>query len=74
MTDSGTKCAWVIHESKAVQIHVHHSNRRYLYVPRVPGSVKNPHNMFATNKLVRRFPIVYALEVFLIDSFVSFYK
>ena len=30
--------------------------------------------MFATNKLVRRFPIVYALEVFLIDSFVSFYK
>ena len=23
VTDSGTKCAWVIHESKAVQIHVH---------------------------------------------------
>ena len=44
VTDSGTKCAWVIHESKAVQIHVHHSNRRCLYVPRVPGSVKNPHN------------------------------
>ena len=44
MTDSGTKCAWVIHESKAVQIHVHHSNRRCLYVPRVPDSVKNPHN------------------------------
>ena len=44
MTDSGTRCAWVIHESKAVQIHVHHSNRRCLYVPRVPGSVKNPHN------------------------------
>ena len=43
MTDSGTKCAWVIHESKAVQIHVH-NNRRCLYVPRVPGSVKNPHN------------------------------
>ena len=42
--DSGTKCAWVIHESKAVQIHLHHSNRRCLYVPRVPGSVKNPHN------------------------------
>ena len=39
--DSGTKCAWVIHESKAVQIHLHHSNRRCLYVPRVPGSVKN---------------------------------
>ena len=43
MTDSGTKCAWVIHESKAVQIHAH-NNRRCLYVPRVPGSVKNPHN------------------------------
>ena len=23
VTDSGTKCAWVIHESKAVHIHVH---------------------------------------------------
>ena len=43
VTDSGTKCAWVIHESKAVQLHVH-KNRRCLYVPRVPGSVKNPHN------------------------------
>ena len=43
MTDSSTKCAWVIHESKAVQIHVH-NNRRYLYEPRVPGSVKNLHN------------------------------
>ena len=43
MTDSGTKCACVIHESKAVQIYVH-NNRRCLYVPRVPGSVKNPHN------------------------------
>ena len=42
--DSDTKCAWVINESKAVQIHLHHSNRRCLYVPRVPGSVKNPHN------------------------------
>ena len=40
VTNSGTKCAWVIHESKAVQIHIHHSNRRCLYVPRVPGSVK----------------------------------
>ena len=39
VTDSGTKCAWVIHESKAVQIHVHY-NRRCLYVPRVPGSIK----------------------------------
>ena len=44
VTNSGTKCAWEIHESKAVQIHVHHSNRRCLYVPRVPGSVKNAHN------------------------------
>ena len=44
VTDSGTKCAWVIHESKAVQIHVHHSNCRCLYASRVPGSVKNPHN------------------------------
>ena len=43
VTDSGTKCTWVIHESKAVQIHVH-SNRRCLYVSRVPGSVKNSHN------------------------------
>ena len=41
VTDSGTKCAWVIHGSKAVQIHVH-NNRRCLYVLRVPGSVKNP--------------------------------
>ena len=37
--DSGTKCAWLIHESKAVQIHVH-NNRRRLHVLRVPGSVK----------------------------------
>ena len=43
MTDSGTKCAWLIHESKAVQIHVN-NNRRCLYVPRMPGSGKNPHN------------------------------
>ena len=43
VTDSGTKCAWVIHGSKAVQIHVH-NNHHCLYVPRVPGSVKNPHN------------------------------
>ena len=40
LTDSGTKCAWVIHESKGVRIHVH-NNRRCLHVPRVPGSVKN---------------------------------
>ena len=43
VTDSGTKCAWVIHESKAIQIHVH-NNRHCLYVPRVPGSIKNQHN------------------------------
>ena len=42
VTDSDTKCAWVIHESKAV-LHVH-NNRGCLYVPQVPGSVKNPHN------------------------------
>ena len=34
VADSGTKCVWVIHESKAVQIHVH-NNRRCFYVPRV---------------------------------------
>ena len=43
MTDSGTKYAWVIHGSKAVQIHVH-NNHLCLYVPQVPGSIKNPHN------------------------------
>ena len=42
VTDSGTKCAWVFHESKAVQIHVH-NNCRCLHV-QVPGSIKNPHN------------------------------
>ena len=39
VTDSDTKCAWVIHESKDVQIHAH-NNRRCLHVPRVPDSVK----------------------------------
>ena len=29
VTDSGTKCAWVIHESKAVQVHVR-NNRHCL--------------------------------------------
>ena len=33
----------VVHESKAVQIHVH-NNCRCLYVPRMPGCVKNPQN------------------------------
>ena len=37
--DSRTECAWVIHESKAVQMHVH-NNHCYLHVPRVPGSIK----------------------------------
>ena len=35
VTDSGIKCAWVIHESKAVKIHVQY-NRHCLY-----GCVKN---------------------------------
>ena len=43
VTDSGSKCAWMTHKNKAVQMHVH-NNRRCLYVPLVPGSVKNPHN------------------------------
>ena len=43
MTDSGTKLAWVIHESKAVQIHVQ-NNRLCLCVSLVPGSIKNQHN------------------------------
>ena len=51
VTDSGTKCAWVIHESKAVQIHVH-NNRHCLYVPRVSGSVKNPHNRHLEVKIL----------------------
>ena len=39
-TDSRTKCAWVIHESKATQMQMHvHNNRRCLHEPRVPGSV-----------------------------------
>ena len=51
VTDSGTKCAWVIHESKAVQIHVR-NNCRCFYVPRVPGSVKkNPHHLSRPIKL-----------------------
>ena len=42
MTDSSTKCAWVIHE-KAVQIHVHNKGQGHcLYVPWVPGNVKKP--------------------------------
>ena len=49
MTDSGTKCAWVIHGIKAVQIHVH-NNRHCLYVPHVPGSIKNPYNNNASKK------------------------
>ena len=61
VTDSGTKCALVIHESKAVQIHVHHSNRRCLYVSRVPGSVKNPHN---NNNHIRFFFVFFFICFF----------
>ena len=57
MTDSGTKCAWMIHESKAVQIHVH-NKRRCLYVPRVPGSVKNPHNNNNNNNNNNSFSLI----------------
>ena len=32
MTDSGTKYAWVIHESKAVQMHVHNNRRCDMYL------------------------------------------
>ena len=44
-TDSDTKCAWVIQENKAVQIHVY-NNRHCLHVPLVPGSIKNPYSFF----------------------------
>ena len=40
VTDSVTKYTRVFRESKTEQIHVH-NNRRCLYVPRVPGCVKN---------------------------------
>ena len=66
--DSGTKCAWVIHESKAVQIHLHHSNRRCLYVPRVPGSVKNPHNNNRNIMIVLSLKPVFYLKIFRTDS------
>ena len=39
VTECGIKCAWKVHESKAV-----HNNRRCLYMPRVPGGIKSPHN------------------------------
>ena len=57
VTDSGTKCAWMIHESKAVQIHVH-NNRRCLCVPRVPGSVKNPHNNNSCKRCLHRLTLL----------------
>ena len=60
VTDSGAKCAWMIHESKAVQIHLHHSNRRCIFVPRVPGSVKNPHNNNITSNVIF---ICFAMQV-----------
>ena len=39
VTDSVIKCAWLIHESKAVQIHAH-NNRHWLYVPLVLVALK----------------------------------
>ena len=70
VTDSGTKCAsqkcaWVIHESKAVQIHVH-NNRRCLYVSRVPGSVTNPHNNKNNKRCLRGLtsgPLTYVINM-----------
>ena len=59
VTDSGTKFALVIHESKVVQIH-EHNNHRCLYVPRVPGSIKNPHN----NKSILVLLVRRAIPVF----------
>ena len=64
MTDSGIKCAWVIHESKAVQMHEHHSNRRCLYVPQVPGSVKNPHNNNNYSYSISSYPYEWLLIIF----------
>ena len=49
VTDSGTKYAWVILESKTAQIHVH-NNRHCLCVPRMPGRVKNLHNNIQSTK------------------------
>ena len=57
VTDSGTKCTWVFHESQAVQIHAH-NNRRCLYVPRVPGSVKNLHNNSIKEKVLLDFILI----------------
>ena len=67
VTDSGTKCAWMIHESKAV-----HDNRRCLYVPRVPGSIKNPHNNNNT-RLERLFVCHYRQWPILINCVKCYY-
>ena len=64
VTDSGTKCAWVIHESKAVQIHVH-NNRRCLYVPRVLVALKICTTTTTTNNR-----IVYTADWYWIFSYI----
>ena len=63
VTDSGTMCAWVIHESKAVQIHVH-NNRRCLYVPRVPGSVQILHQPTIQISWLLEKPMIWIYTVF----------
>ena len=78
VTDRGTKCAWVIHNSKAVQIHVHNC----LYVPRVPGSVKYPHNIhfitFIPSKslihLISHFSIVHRATFLILNTRAIFHR
>ena len=41
-TDSDTKCAWVFHESKTVQIHAHNTPLPLCALG--AGSIKNLHN------------------------------
>ena len=69
VTDSGTKCAWVIHESKAVQVHVY-NNRRCLHVPWMPGRVKNLHN---NNKIQVLVGVRNMLQFGCLNSYISFY-
>ena len=40
VTDSGTKCAWVVHKSKGVQTHSRNTFTAASRVPQVPDSVK----------------------------------
>ena len=67
VTDSGIKCARVIQESKAVQIHVY-NKRRCLYAPRVPGSVKNPRNNIWASlyTFIRNYSIMDYLNILVI--------